>query len=207
MATLLHLDSSPMGDHSVSRHMSATFAERWQRAHAGGKIIKRDLTTTPLVPVTGGWVGAVYTPADARTAEQKETLALSDTLVGELQAADEWVFGVPMHNFGVPSLFKEWLDLICRVGVTFSYADGTPKGLLTGKKLTVLIATGGIYDAGTAMAGLNFVEPFVKGVFGFLGVTDITFHTAGGAASLNYGASRDEFLKPHDIAVAELAAA
>jgi len=107
----------------------------------------------------------------------------------------------------VPSLFKEWLDLICRVGVTFSYADGTPKGLLTGKKLTVLIATGGIYDAGTAMAGLNFVEPFVKGVFGFLGVTDITFHTAGGAASLNYGASRDEFLKPHDIAVAELAAA
>jgi FMN-dependent NADH-azoreductase len=207
MPTLLHLDSSPMGDHSVSRHMSATFAERWQQAHPGAEIITRDLTSTPLVPVTGAWVGAAYTPADARTAEQKQTLALSDTLVGELQAADEYVFGVPMHNFGVPSLFKEWIDQICRVGVTFSYADGTPKGLLTGKKLTVLIAAGGTYDAGTATAGLNFVEPYIKGVFGFLGVTDISFHTAGGAASLNYGVDRGDFLKPHDIAVAELAAA
>jgi len=207
MATLLHLDSSPMGDHSVSRHMSATFAERWQKAHPEGKIIKRDITTTPLVPVSGAWVGSAYTPAEARTPEQKQTLALSDTLIAELFEADEYVFGVPMHNFGIPGALKEWIDQIARVNVTFSYADGTPKGLLTGKKLTILVAAGGNYDAGTATAGLNFVEPYLKGLFGFLGITDITFHTAGGAASLNYGANRDEFLKPHDIAVAELAAA
>ena len=206
MATLLHLDSSPMGDHSVSRHMSATFTKHWKQAHPEAKIITRDITTTPLEPVTGAWVGAAYTPAEARTAEQKQTLALSDTLVGELFEADEYVFGVPMHNFGIPGALKEWIDQIARVNVTFSYADGSPKGLLTGKKLTVLIAAGGAYDEGTAMAGFNFVEPYLKSVFGFLGVTKLAFHTAGGAAALNYGADRAEFLSPHDIAVAELAA-
>jgi FMN-dependent NADH-azoreductase len=206
MPTLLHLDSSPMGDHSVSRHLSSTFAKNWKKANADGKIITRDLTTTHLVPVTAAWVGAAYTPADARTAEQKQTLALSDELVGELLEADEYVFGVPMYNFGVPGAFKEWIDQIARVGVTFAYVDGAPKGLLTGKKATVLIAAGGKYDAGTATAGLNFVEPYLKTVLGFLGVTDVAFHTAGGSASLNYGADRGEFLAPHDTAVAELAA-
>jgi FMN-dependent NADH-azoreductase len=207
MHTLLHLDSSPMGDASVSRHMSSTFAEQWKRANPDGKIITRDITTTPLTPVDAAWVGAVYTPVEARTAEQNATLALSDTLVGELFGADEWVFGVPMYNFGIPAAMKEWIDQIARVNVTFSYAGGTPKGLLTGKKLTVLIATGGVYDAGTAMAGLNFVEPYLKNLFGFLGVTDVAFHTAGGAGALNYGADRAAFLKPHEEAIALLAAA
>lgn len=206
MATLLHLDSSPMGDYSVSRHMSKTFVEHWQKANADGKVIVRDLTTTAVVPVTAAWVGAAYTPPDARTAEQKEALALSDTLVRELLEADEYVFGVPMYNFGVPGVFKEWIDQIARVGVTFAYVDGAPKGLLTGKTATVLIAAGGTYDAGTATEGLNFVEPYLKTVLGFMGVTDVTFHTAGGSAALNYGADRGEFLAPHDAAVAELAA-
>jgi FMN-dependent NADH-azoreductase len=207
MPTLLHLDSSPMGDSSVSRHMSKSFVTSWVEANPGGTVITRDTTRTELTPVDAAWVGAVYTPAEARTAEQKQVLALSETLVGELQAADEYVIGVSMHNFGIPSSLKEWIDQICRVGVTFSYADGTPKGLLTGKKATVLIAAGGKYDAGTALAGLNFVEPYLKAVLGFLGVTDITFHTAGGASALNYGADRATFLKPHDEAIALLAAA
>jgi FMN-dependent NADH-azoreductase len=111
-----------------------------------------------------------------------------------------------MYNFGVPGVFKEWIDQIARVGVTFAYVDGAPKGLLTGKKATVLIAAGGSYDAGTATEGLNFVEPYLKTVLGFMGVTDVKFHTAGGSAALNYGADRGEFLAPHDVAVAELAA-
>jgi FMN-dependent NADH-azoreductase len=205
MSTLLHIDSSPMGDRSVSRHMSGTFAKNWKQANADGKIIFRDITTTALKPVDAAWVGAAYTPEDKRSAEQKQVLALSDELIGELQAADEYVFGVPMHNFGIPSVLKEWIDQIARVGVTFAYVDGVPKGLLNGKKATFLIAAGGKYDPGTATEGLNFVEPYLKVVFGFIGVTDVTFHTAGGAAALNYGADRNEFLKPHDIAVAELA--
>jgi FMN-dependent NADH-azoreductase len=194
-----------MGDHSVSRHMSATFTAEWQKANPGGKVITRDITTTKLFPVTAPWVGAAYTPPDARTAEQKEILALSDELVGELLEADEYVFGVPMWNFGVPAMLKGWIDQIARVGVVFAYVDGAPKGLLTGKKATFLVAAGGKYDEGTATAGLNFVEPYLKALFGFIGVADVTFHTAGGAAALNYGADRGEFLAPHDSAVAALA--
>jgi FMN-dependent NADH-azoreductase len=205
MATLLHLDSSPMGDHSVSRHLSGKFTEHSKASHADGKVITRDVTTTKLFPVTAAWVGAAYTPAEARTAEQKELLALSEELVGELLEADEYVFGVPMYNFGIPAVLKEWVDQIARVGVVFAYVDGVPKGLLKGKKATFLIAAGGKYDAGTATAGLNFVEPYLKALFGFMGVTDVTFHTAGGSSALNYGADRNEFLAPHDSVVAELA--
>jgi FMN-dependent NADH-azoreductase len=207
MPTLLHIDSSPMGAFSVSRHLSETFVDHWKKSNPAGAVVTRDLTSTPIPPITAEWVAAAYTPADARSPEQKSVLKLSDELVAELQAADEWAIGVPMHNFSIPSVLKLWIDQIARVGVTFSYADGAPKGLLTGKKLTFLVATGGAYGPGTAAESFNFVEPYLRTVFGFLGVSDITFHTAGGASALNYGASREEFLQPHDEAVAALAAA
>jgi FMN-dependent NADH-azoreductase len=107
------------------------------------------------------------------------------------------VFGVPMHNFGVPSVLKLWIDQIARVGRTFSYADGTPKGRIIGKNATFIIATGGIYDAQTKMASFNFVEPYLRSVFGFLGVRDASFLTAGGTGVLNQGHDRDAFLAPH----------
>jgi FMN-dependent NADH-azoreductase len=155
-----------------------------------------------LPPVTSEWVGAAYTPEEARTPEQKKLLSLSDSLLAELERADEYVFGVPMHNFGVPSVLKLWIDQIARVGRTFSYAGGgAPKGLLVSKKATFIIATGGIYDAQTQMASFNFVEPYLRSVFGFLGVTEATFITAGGTAALNGGRDRDAFLAPHLQAV------
>ena len=106
-----------------------------------------------------------------------------------------------MHNFSVPSVLKLWIDQISRAGKTFSYMDGRPKGLITGKKATFIIATGGVYDAQTQMASFNFVEPYLRSVFGFLGVTDATFLTAGGTAALNYGKDRDAFLASHLQAV------
>jgi FMN-dependent NADH-azoreductase len=196
-----------MGVASVSRHLSSTFTENWKKANAGGTVVTRDLTTSGLGSIDAAWVAAAYTPAEARTAEQKATLALSDTLIAELKTANEYAIGVAMHNFSVPSVLKLWIDQIARAGETFAYVDGAPKGLLTGKKITFLIATGGVYGPGSAAASLNFVEPYLKAVFGFLGVSEIAFHTAGGAAALNYGANREEFLQPHDEAVAALAAA
>jgi FMN-dependent NADH-azoreductase len=196
-STLLHIDSSPRAEASVSRHLTAEFVANWRLANPTGNVIHRDLTTTSIPPVTAEWVAAAYTPADALTPAQGNLLALSDTLIAELFAADEYVIGVPMHNFSIPSTLKLWIDQVARVNKTFSYATGSPVGLLTGKKATLIIAAGGKYDAGTAMASFNFVEPYLRTVLYFLGVTNATFLTAGGAAALNYGADRQAFLQPH----------
>lgn len=187
-----------MGDHSVSCHLTNEFVQNWRRVHSGGQVIRRDLTTSGLPVITAEWVGASYTPEESRTPTQHEALALSDTLIAELEAADEYVFGVPMHNFTVASAFRLWIDQIARAGKTFSYAGGTPVGLLKNKKATFLIAAGAVYGPGTAMASYNFVEPYLRTIFGFLGVTDTRFHTAGGAAALANGqADRAAFFEPH----------
>ena len=201
MSTLLHIDSSPLYGRSVSRQLTGAFVTEWKSSRPDGTVISRDLNAIAIPPITAEWVGGAYTPEEARTPQQKELLALSDTLIAELQHADEYVFGIPMHNFGVPSVLKLWIDQIARAGKTFSYAEGTPKGLIIGKKATFITATGGIYDAQTQMASFNFVEPYLRSVFGFLGVTDTTFLTAGGTAALNYGQDRDAFLAPHLQAV------
>jgi len=187
MATLLKIDSSPMGEHSISRKLTAQFAASWRKAHPGGEVISRDLTRTDLSPVNGLWVGAAYTPENARNPEQREALSVSDALIAELQRADEYVIGVPMHNFSIPSTLKLWIDQVARAGKTFSYGAEGPKGLLTGKKATLLVASGGVYEHGTAMASLNFVTPYLKAVFGFLGVADVTIIAAEGTAQLMTG--------------------
>ena len=201
MSTLLHIDSSPLYGRSVSRELTAAFVTQWKASHPDGRVIDRDLNATAIPPVNAEWVGAAYTPEATRTPQQRKLLSLSDSLLAELEQADEYVFGVPMHNFGVPSVLKLWIDQISRVGKTFSYADGRPKGLIVGKKATFIIATGGMYDPQTQMASFNFVEPYLRSVFGFLGVTDVTFFTAGGTAALNHGLDRDSFLAPHLQAV------
>jgi FMN-dependent NADH-azoreductase len=201
MPTLLHIDSSPLYDRSVSRQLTSAFVVQWKAANPGGTVIARDLNTTPIPPVSAEWVGAVYTPEDSRTAQQKEILALSDALLAEFFAADQYVIGVPMHNFGVPSVLKLWIDQITRVGKTFTYADGKANGLILGRKVTFIIATGGHYGAQSQFAPYNFVEPYLRSVFGFQGLTDVTFLTTGGTMALNHGEDRDRFLAPHLQAV------
>jgi FMN-dependent NADH-azoreductase len=201
MPTLLRVDSSPLYGASVTRQLTETFESTWKAAHPDGQVVVRDLTATVLWPITAEWIGAAFTPEDQRTGQQAELLKLSDTLIAELENADEYVFGVPMHNFSVPSSLKLWIDQIARVGKTFSYGENGPKGLITGKKATFLLATGGVYGPGSAMESLNFVEPYLRSVFGFIGVTDTTFLTAGGTAALRYGKDRDTFLQPHLEAV------
>ena len=196
MPTLLHLDSSPL-DSSISRELTREFVKTWKTAHPDGSVIYRDVAAHKAQPIDAKWIGAAYTPEESLTAGQKEELAFSEELIGELQKADEYVFGVAMHNFSIPSTLKLWIDQIARVGRTFSYGERGPKGLIIGKKATFIIATGGIYDAQTQMASFNFVEPYLRSVFGFLGVTDATFLTAGGTSVLNQGKDRTAFLAPH----------
>jgi FMN-dependent NADH-azoreductase len=201
MPTLLHLDSSPTGDHSVSRALTAEFVTSWKAANPGATVVERDLTATPLKPLDGLTIGAFFTPADSRSAEQKAALTLSETLTGELLSADEYVIGVPMHNFGIAGSLKLWIDQIVRSGVTFAVTDTGAKGLLAGKKVSFVVAAGFDYGPSTPMASFNQVEPYLRTVFGFLGITDITFYNAYNASTLNHGADRDAFLAPQIEAI------
>jgi FMN-dependent NADH-azoreductase len=196
MPTLLHIDSSPL-ESSISRELTREFVKTWKAAHAEGIVIDRDLAANPAKPLDAQWIGAAYTPEAGRTPEQKEALAFSDELIGELQKADEYVIGVAMHNFSIPSVLKLWVDQIARNGKTFSYGEGGVQGLLQGKKATILVASGGVYELGTPAGAMNFIEPYLRAILGFIGITDVKFITAGGAAQIMMGAvDREAFLKP-----------
>lgn len=198
MSTLLHIDSSPLGEASISRRLTGEFVRNWKLANPDGEIITRDLAAGDLSSLNTAWIVATHTPKSSRTPMQNEVLALSDVLIAELRSADEYVFGVPMHNFAVPSVFKLWIDQIMRAGETFSYGEGGPVGLLNKKKATFVIASGGVYEADTARAAYNFVEPYLRTVFGFLGVKDTNFIAAGGSAAVSLGKVDSQvFLQPH----------
>ena len=155
MATLLHLDSSPLAS-SVSRELTREFVTNWKIAHPSGRVIDRDLAANPPKPLDQAWIHAAYTPAETRQPEHKAALAYSEECINELEQADEYVFGVAMHNFSIPSVFKLWIDQVVRAGRTFSYGGAKgPEGLLTGKKATILVATGGVYQAGSPIASLT----------------------------------------------------
>jgi FMN-dependent NADH-azoreductase len=197
MATLLHLDTSPLAS-SVSRELTREFLTTWKAAHPTGKVIHRDLASAPPKPIDQAFIHAMFTPDSDLQPEQKALLAYSDTCIAELEAADEYVIGVAMHNFTIPSVLKLWIDQVVRRGRTFSYGADGPQGLLLGKKATVLLATGGIYDTGTPYAPYNFVEPYLRAIFGFNGVKDVTFVTAGGMSALmSPTVDRGELLAPH----------
>jgi FMN-dependent NADH-azoreductase len=196
MPTLLHIDSSPL-ESSISRELTREFVKTWKTAHADGTVIDRDLAAHPAKPVDAQWIGAAYTPEAGRTPEQKEALAFSDELIGELQKADEYVIGVAMHNFSIPSTVKLWIDQVVRSGKTFAYGEGGAQGLLQGKKATILVASGGVYEPGTPSGAFNFIEPYLRTILGFIGITDVKFVTAGGVAQIMTGAvDREAFLKP-----------
>jgi FMN-dependent NADH-azoreductase len=196
MPSLLHLDSSPL-ESSISRELSREFVNTWKNRHPDGTVIYRDLAANAPAPVDTAWIYSSFTPEASRTPEQKTALAFSDALIGELEEADQYVIGVAMHNFSIPSVLKLWIDQIVRNGRTFVYAEGGPHGLLRGKKATILAASGGVYEPGSQASAMNFIDPYLKAILGFIGVTDVKFVTAGGTAQVMRGAvDRETFLKP-----------
>lgn len=206
MPTLFHLDSSPL-ETSISRELGREFVKAWKDAHPDGTVIYRDLAQSAPKPLDAEWIFSSFTPEGARTPEQAAALALSDELIGELDQADAYVIGVAMHNFNIPSVLRLWLDQILRSGSTFSYGANGAVGLLKGKKATVLVASGGVYDVGTPAAALNFAEPYLKAILEFIGVADVTFVNAGGTAKIRMGAiDRETFLRPVLERVREVAA-
>lgn len=196
MATLLKIDVSPRGEHSISRKLGNHFATEWQSNHAGGKIVTRDLATTKLSFVDLPWIAGAFTPPDQHTDEHKAALRISDELTEEVLAADEIVLSTPMYNFNVPAALKAWIDHSVRAGKTFRYTAEGPVGLAAGKKLTILIASGGSYPAGSPMESYNHEVPYLRTIFGFIGITDVTIVHADGSGQVAQGkVSEADFLE------------
>ena len=177
---ILQINASARRQGSNSTRIAESIVARLRAANPDAKLTLRDLAATPHPVLDETALGALFTPAETRTSEQAARVALDDALIAEVQAADALVLGVPMYNFGVPAQLKNWIDAIARVGVTFRYTEKGAEGLLKGKKVYVALARGGRYrgtDADTQV-------PYLKTVFGFLGLTDVQFIYAEG---LNMG--------------------
>lgn len=180
MTTLLQLTSSISNGKGQSSQLAERFVTAYRRRNPNARLIKRDLAADPVPHLTGERFGAFIAKPEEITAEQRAVLAYSDVLISELKSADVIVLGLPMYNFGVPSQLKAYFDHIARAGVTFRYTANGPEGLLTGKKLYVFAARGGLYDGeGSA---LDTQTGYVRVFFRFLGITDIEFVYAEGLA-------------------------
>jgi FMN-dependent NADH-azoreductase len=179
---ILHIDSSPLGDNSVTRKFTAKVLEGLKAKHPDAKVTTRDFGKTPLPHLSGAVIGAFFTVPDKFTDMQAEVIKASEEAVAELIAADTIVIGAPMWNFGIPSALKAWIDHVVRAGKTFKYGANGPEGLLAPDKIVIVVlARGGVYSSGP-MASVEHQGSYLKDVFRFIGLTDVTFVHAEGVA-------------------------
>lgn len=181
---LLVVETSTRGQASVSRQLTSRFVTSWKAAHPEGEVVFRDLASTDVPHVNAAWLSAYFTPPDAQSPAMKETLRLSDLLVAELLEADHLVIGTPVYNYNVPSSLKGWIDHIVRKGQTLGF-DG--KGLLSGKKATVLMASGGSYGEGSPIRDRDIATQYLRLILGVIGISDVTFVAGGGAKAVDMG--------------------
>ena len=184
--TVLNVQASARHDGSVTRQLSDKILTKI----AADQTITRDLATgLPLLDAA--WLAANFTLADDRTDVQRETLALSDSLITEIKQADTIVIGSPVYNFSVPAVLKAWIDQIARVGVTFKYTPDGPVGLLSGKRAIIVIASGGT----PVGSDIDFASGYLKHIMGFIGITDVTIIAAdalGNDADAKIAAANDD---------------
>jgi FMN-dependent NADH-azoreductase len=178
--TILHIDSSILGPHSVSRVLSSDIVARQRALNPGAKVVYRDLATDVALHLSGAHMavfqgGAVTDPALGAD------LAAGGAYLDDLFAADIVVIGAPMYNFSIPSQLKAWIDRVVVAGKTFQYGANGPEGLLPkGKKVFIASSRGGVYTGGSPAATLEHHETYLKGVLSFIGLTDITVIRAEG---------------------------
>ncbi|HEU4518450.1 MAG TPA: FMN-dependent NADH-azoreductase [Microvirga sp.] len=173
MSTVLVLNSSALGDASVSGRLVQEAVARLRSGDPAVRVVTRDLGADPIPHLTLDAATAIR-GAEPANPDQAAARALSDALVAELSAADTLVIGAPMYNFGITSTLKAWFDHVLRAGVTFRYGESGPEGLLTGKRAIVVETRGGLYSEGPAKA-MDSQEPHLRTLLGFIGITDVTF--------------------------------
>ena len=171
--TVLFLSSSPRGAESYSNRVASELVDDIRRRSPDTKVIVRDLAADPLPHIDNDFVAATRGPNGPQNDNQRALLQRSNDLLAEVQAADTIIIATAMINFTVPSTLKTWFDWIARPGKAFAYFDGKPKGLLSGKRVVVVNASGGIY-AGENSPG-DYQRPYLKHVLGFMGITDVEF--------------------------------
>lgn len=184
MSRLLTIETSSRGDASISRQLTRRFVTAWEAANPRGTVKVRDLTATPLAFVTASWLQAYFTPETQHSPEMKTVLQLSDELAAELLETDHLVISTPVYNYNVPAALKAWVDHVVRKGLTLGL-DG--KGLVTGKKATVLLASGGVYTSDSPIRDRDIATQYLKLILNVLGITDVTFIAAGGAKAVDLG--------------------
>ncbi|NQV99129.1 MAG: NAD(P)H-dependent oxidoreductase [Rhodospirillales bacterium] len=208
MTRILAISSSPSPKTSKTRILIGRFIEAWSETDATMQVIHRDLGSKPPAHLDAETIAAFYTDADKLTATQKKRLSYSDTVIDELEWADVIVIGAPMHNFGIPSALKAWIDQVARVGKTFRYTDKGPVGLLSGKQVIVLGARGGDYSPSSQISALDQQTPYLRTALNFIGLTDTTFIYAEAVARDDAGLAQAETaVRDHVATLATLQAA
>ncbi|MGH1463487.1 MAG: FMN-dependent NADH-azoreductase [Neptuniibacter sp.] len=178
MATLLYIKSSIFGDGGQSSQLAETFIEKWKAKNHQSEVVVRDLIVEDFPHMDSTVVTALRGDPSEHDEEQRAILLRSDELVAELDAADELVITVPYYNFNIPSQMKAYFDLLARAGVTFSYTENGPVGLIKDKPVSLITTRGGMYRD----SGMDFQIPFVKQFLGFIGLKNIEVIYAEGLA-------------------------
>lgn len=180
MSKVLLVTSSLFGEQSKSAQLAREFVDAWRGTHPETAVVERALTPDSIPHLSLDALGALMTPAEQRSDAQHATVAFADRLIEELEAANTIVLAVPMYNFSIPSTLKAWIDHVARAGRTFRYTAQGPEGLLKGKKVFVVTGRGGFYTNDSPAKVLDFQEPYLRSVLGFLGITDVSFiHVEG----------------------------
>lgn len=204
MPTLLVVESSPRGGQSLSRGLTRAFVEHWRQRHPEGRVVERDLVQNPPPFVTQPWLAAYFTPAGHQTPAMQAELALSDELVAELLAADHIAIGTPVYNYNVPAVLKAYFDHIVRKGLTLGFSG---EGLVTGKRATLLMASGGSYAPGSPIADRDIATAWLRLVLKVIGIEDVSVIAGGHAKAVDMGdVTREAFLGRFETQIAEAAA-
>jgi len=191
MKKILHITSSLKQSDSFSNKLSQSIVEKLLVEFPGSTIAKRDLMTSLVPHLSAAEFDAFRILPENQTREQAAAVKISDELVGELMDSDIVVIGVPLYNFGIPSVLKAWIDHVARAGVTFKYSEKGIEGLVKNKKVYLAISSGGVYSEGP-MKSFDFTEPYLKAVLGFIGLTDVTTFRVEGMALPEIGEAQIE---------------
>jgi FMN-dependent NADH-azoreductase len=190
MSTLLFVTSSVFGSGSKSGQIGTEFVAGWAKAHPGTAVVERGLTAESVPHLTQETIAAWSLPAEKRSPHQRDLAAFADLLIAQVEAADVIVIAAPMYNFTISSTLKAWIDHLARAGRTFRYTAAGPEGLLKGKKVFIVTGRGGIYSGQSPARAMDFQEPYLRAMLGFLGLDDVTFiHVEGLAISPEAAAS------------------